>query len=77
MRVLALDVPRILDEDTLIRPKPLKADLGENVNAQIVESKRAVASRRCFSQHEDSDLEEEGSRERLSCRLARYLAKEH
>jgi hypothetical protein len=27
-------------EDTLIRPKPLKADLRENVNAQIVESKR-------------------------------------
>ncbi len=50
MRVLALDVPRILDEDTLIRPKPLKANL---------------------------DLEEEGSQERLKCRLARYLAKEH
>jgi hypothetical protein len=33
MRVLALDVPRILDEDTLIRPKPLKANFGENVNA--------------------------------------------
>jgi hypothetical protein len=29
-----------IDADTLIRPKPLKADLGENVNAQIVESKR-------------------------------------
>jgi hypothetical protein len=36
MSVLALDVPRIPDEDTLIRPKSLKADLGENVNAQIV-----------------------------------------
>jgi hypothetical protein len=35
MRVLALDVPRILDEDTLIRPKPLKADLGENVNTLV------------------------------------------
>ena len=39
MRALALDVPRILDEDTLVCPKPLKANLGENVNAQIVESK--------------------------------------
>jgi hypothetical protein len=33
MRVLALDVPLILDEDTLIRPKPLKSNFGENVNA--------------------------------------------
>jgi hypothetical protein len=40
MRVLALDVPRILDEDTIIHPKPLKANFGENVNAQIEESKR-------------------------------------
>ncbi len=39
MRVLALDVPHILEEGTLIRPKPLKTNLGENVNAQIVESK--------------------------------------
>ena len=37
LRVLALDVPRVLDEDTLIRPKPLKADLGEYVNAEVVE----------------------------------------
>jgi len=29
MRVLALDVPRILDEDTLVRPKALKANLGQ------------------------------------------------
>ncbi len=40
MRSRALDVPRIPDEDTLIRSKSLKADFGENVNAQIVESKR-------------------------------------
>jgi hypothetical protein len=40
MRVLSLDVSQILDEDTLIRPKPLKANFGENFNAQIVESKR-------------------------------------
>ena len=40
MRVLALDVPHVLDEDTLFRPKPLKADLGEHVNAQVVEGKR-------------------------------------
>ncbi len=40
MRVLALDVPRIPDEDTLIRPKSLKADLGENVNSQVVENKQ-------------------------------------
>jgi hypothetical protein len=44
MRVLARDVPRILDEDTLIRPKPLKANFGETVNAQIVEASGEVAS---------------------------------
>ena len=33
--VLALDVPRVLDEDTLIRPKPLKANLGEHVNTEV------------------------------------------
>ena len=38
LRVLALDVPRVLDEDTLIRPKPVKANLGEHVNAEVVES---------------------------------------
>ena len=27
LRVLALDVPRVLDEDTLIGPKPVKANL--------------------------------------------------
>jgi hypothetical protein len=40
LRVLALDVPRVLDEDTLIRPKPVKANLGEHVNAEVVESER-------------------------------------
>ncbi len=30
LRVLALDVPHVLDEDTLIRPKPVKANLGEH-----------------------------------------------
>jgi len=40
MRVLVLDVVSVLDEDKLVRPKPPKADLHENVNAQIVESKR-------------------------------------
>ncbi len=79
MRVLALDVPRVLDEDTLIRPKPLKADLGEYVNAEVVEGER------CCSKPVDAlhnmqamnDLEEEGSRAPLSCRLARYPAEEH
>jgi hypothetical protein len=74
MRVLVLDVPRILDEDTLIRPKPLKANFGENVNTQIVESKRG-SSKPIDAFH--NMKEEEGSRERLSRRLARYLAKEH
>jgi len=40
LRVLALDVLRVLDEDTLIRPKPVKANLGEHVNAEVVESER-------------------------------------
>jgi len=40
LRVLALDVPRVLDEDTLIRPKPVKANLGEHVNAEVVKSER-------------------------------------
>jgi len=40
LRVLALDVPRVLDEDTLIRPKTVKANLGEHVNAEAVESER-------------------------------------
>jgi len=77
MRVLAIDVPHILDEDTIVRLKPLKVNLGENVNTQIVESKQVDAfhnmkkARRCFSQHEDSDLEEEGIREQMSYRLAR------
>ena len=37
LRVLALDVPRVLDEDTLISPKSLKDNLGEHVNAEVVE----------------------------------------
>ena len=40
MRVLALDVPHVLDEKKLVRPKSLKTDLGENVNPKIVEDKR-------------------------------------
>jgi len=40
LRVLALDVLRVLDEDTLIRPKPVKTNLGEHVNAEVVESER-------------------------------------
>jgi hypothetical protein len=38
MRVLALDVPHVLDEDTLIRPKPVKTNLGEHVNTEVVEN---------------------------------------
>ncbi len=40
MRVLALYVSYVLDEDTLFRPNPLKANLGEHVNTQVVEGKR-------------------------------------
>jgi hypothetical protein len=40
LRVLALDVPHVLDEDTFIRPKPVKANLGEHVNAKVVGSER-------------------------------------
>ena len=40
LRVLNLDVPRVLDEDTLIRPNPVKTNLGEHVNAEVVESER-------------------------------------
>jgi hypothetical protein len=38
LTVLALDVARVLDEDTLIRPKPVKVNLGEHVNTEVVES---------------------------------------
>ncbi len=40
LRVLALDVPHVDDEDTLIRPKPVKANLGEHVNTEVVKSER-------------------------------------
>ncbi len=35
-----LDVPCVLDEDTLIRPKPVQANLGEHVNTEVVKSER-------------------------------------
>ncbi len=41
LRVLALDVPHVLDEGTRttrIRPKPVQANLGEHVNTEVVES---------------------------------------
>jgi hypothetical protein len=40
LRVLALDVPHVLDEDTLIRPKPVKANLGEHINTEVVKNER-------------------------------------
>jgi hypothetical protein len=40
LRVLALDVPHVLDEDTLIRPKQVKANLGEHVNTEVVKIER-------------------------------------
>ena len=39
MGVLTFDVPHVLDENTLVRPKPVKTDLGEYVNTQVVEGK--------------------------------------
>jgi len=45
LRVLALDVLRVLDEDTLIRPKPVKAKVNAEVASRSTDRKSGLAVR--------------------------------